>query len=111
MNQPDWPIDQDVYTGFWINHAMGSFRGATITLDSQVGGFAIAFIALFVGATARSCWTLTRFVLHIFYATSASQDGVYHQRQAVLRNTSLACDAAVQALRISLVWRHRAHHT
>jgi hypothetical protein len=108
MNEPDWPIDQDVYTGFWINRSLGAFRGATITLNQQVGGFAIAFIALFVGATARSCWTLTRFALHTSYATSTGQDGVYHQRQAILRNTSLAYDAAFQALRLSLVWRHRA---
>jgi len=110
MNQPDWPIDQDVYTGFWINRSLGSFRGATVTLDQQVGGFAIAFIALFVGATSRSCWTLTRFALHTSYATSTGQDGVYHQRQAILRNTSLAYDAAFQALKLSLVWRHRAQH-
>jgi hypothetical protein len=76
MNQPDWPIDQDVYTGFGINRASEQLRGATIKLDQHVGGFGIAFVALSVGATARSCWTLTRFAPHTSYATSMGQDGV-----------------------------------
>lgn len=68
----------------------------------------VAFIALFVGATARSVWKLVRFALHHTFSISTAGDGVYSQRQAVLRNTSLATDAGIQALEISHAWRHRA---
>jgi hypothetical protein len=105
---PDWPIDGNVYTGFWINRSLGTFHGATLTLDQRTWNFMIAFVALFVGATARSIWKLIRFVLHHIYSTPTAQDGVHYQRQAVLRNTSLATDAALQLLEISHVWRHRA---
>ncbi|KAH7083074.1 hypothetical protein BKA63DRAFT_502200 [Paraphoma chrysanthemicola] len=105
---PDWPIEQDVFTGFWINRSLGRFRAATITLDQRMWNMFIAFIALFIGATARSIWKLVCFTLHLTFSTPSDEDGVHHQRQAVLRNTSLATDAVIQAIQISHVWRHRA---
>ena len=105
---PDWPIDKDIHTGIWVNRSLGKFRAATITLDQRMWNFFIAFIALFVGAIAQSFWKLVRFVFHLAYSTPTDEDGVHHQRQAVLRNTSLATDAVVQAIHISHVWRHRA---
>ena len=108
INLPDGPIDDNVYVGFWLNRSLGNFRGATLTLDRRTGGILIAFIALFVGATARSLWKLIRFMLHMKYASAASRDGVYHQRQAILRNIPIATDAAIQSLQLGHVWRHRA---
>ncbi|KAH7093216.1 hypothetical protein FB567DRAFT_575963 [Paraphoma chrysanthemicola] len=55
---PDWPLKQDVFTGFWINRSLGRFQAATITLDQRMWNMFIAFIALFIGATARSIWKL-----------------------------------------------------
>lgn len=68
----------------------------------------IAFIALFIGALARSFRRLVCFAFHLAHSTPTDEDGVHHQRQAVLRNTSLATDAFLQAVQISHVWRHRA---
>jgi hypothetical protein len=105
---PNWPIDNDIYTGFWVNRSRGKFQAATITLDQRMWNLFIAFIALFVGATARSIWKLVRFAVHLAHSTHTNEDGVHHQRQAVLRNTSLATDAVLQAIQIGLVWRGRA---
>lgn len=33
---PKWPIDKDIYTGFWVNRSLGKFRAATITLDQRM---------------------------------------------------------------------------
>lgn len=105
---PDWPIDDDIYTGFWINRSLGSFRGATLTLDRQVGGLVIAFLALFVGAASRSIWKIIRFLLHVACATPATQDGLHHQRQVILRNTPLAFNTTLSLLQANIVWQNRA---
>lgn len=105
---PDWPIEKDIYTGFWVNRSLSKFRAATITLDQRMWNLFIAFIALFVGATARSVWKLVRFAVHHKLSTPTDEDAIHHQRQAVLRNTSLATDAVIQAVQMSHVWRHRA---
>jgi len=105
---PTWSIDEDIYTGFWINPSLGTFRGATLTLSRQTGGLIIAFVALYVGATGRSLWKIIRFLMHAVYTTPIFQDGVYHQRQAILRNTPMAYNAAIDLLWASFVWRDRA---
>ncbi|KAF2623612.1 hypothetical protein BU25DRAFT_400704, partial [Macroventuria anomochaeta] len=105
--QPDWPV-KDIYTGFWINRSRGKFYAATLTVDQRLWNLIVAFIALFVGAAARSIWKLIRFALHYKFSSQTTRDGVHNQRQAVLRNTPLATDAAIQLLEVSYVWRHRA---
>lgn len=106
---PTWSIDEDIYKGFWINRSLGTIRGATLTLDRQSGGLVIAFLALFVGATASSLWKFTRFLVHAIGSTHIKQDGIYHQRQAILRNQTLARDALLDLLRLNHVWRNRAY--
>lgn len=103
---PTWSIDEDVYHGLWVDRSTHSAR---LTLDRQAGGVVIAFLALFVAATARSLWKITRFLLHAALSSSRSQHGSYHQTQAILRNQSLARDALLDLLRLSYVWRDRVH--
>jgi len=105
---PTASVEEDIYTGFWINRSLGTFHGATLTLSQQSGAVLIAFIALYIGATGRSFWKITRFALHTFSSRETAQDGVYHQRQATLRNTPLAHDAALGLLQVDLAWRKRA---
>ena len=106
-NLPNHPIEDDIYLGFCINRSLSGFRAATITLDQRQWNMLVSFVAMFVGATARSIWKLVRFTLHHRYSVPTTKDGIHNQRQAVLRNTSLATDAAVQLLEIRHVWRHR----
>ncbi|KAF2491600.1 hypothetical protein BU16DRAFT_468495 [Lophium mytilinum] len=100
--------DNDVYTGIWINRSFGSIYGATLTLDRQSGGLLIAFLALYVGTTGRSFWKLVSSSLHHIYSSPAASDGIYHQRQAVLRNSQSAPDAAITLILASVAWRERA---
>ncbi len=101
-------LDDDVYTGLWINRSLGKFQAATITLDQRWWNMMVSFVALFVAATSRSVWKLFRFASHLYYSVSTAEDGVHHQRHAVLRNTLLATDTAVQLIEIDHVWRGRA---
>lgn len=107
---PSASIQEDIYTGFWVNYSLGAFHGTTLTISQQYGAILIAFIALYVGAAGRSLWKIVRFSLHMAFSSALAQDGVHHQRQAVLRNTSLAHDAALDLLRVYLAWRKRPGH-
>ncbi|KAF2127586.1 hypothetical protein P153DRAFT_387328 [Dothidotthia symphoricarpi CBS 119687] len=103
-------FDEDIYTGVWINRSYGTLQGSTLTLDRQRGSILIAFLALFVGATGRSFWKIVRYWIHVAVSTEARSDGVYHQRQALLRNSQLAQDAAINFFLAHLVWRSRVEH-
>lgn len=105
---PTSTIDDDIYTGIWINHSRGDFRGARLTLSREAGGLVIAFLALFIAVTARGVWKLARYLLFVTGSSSIEQEGTYHQRQAVLRNGSLAFDALWDLLRLGYSWRGRA---
>jgi hypothetical protein len=100
-------FDGQVYTGFWINQAKGSPYGATWTLSRQTGSFLIAFLALFVSITGQSFWTISRFLLHRYLSSESQSDGVYHQHQAILRNSRTAPHAAQETLRLMVAWRNR----
>ena len=113
MNELDRLADftnDGVYTGVWVNRLHGSVKGATLTLNRQDGAFLIAFLALFVATTGRAMWKLVRCLLHFLLSSNGRFDGVYHQTQAVLRNSYLAHDAAQQFLQIGFVWRNHKDH-
>lgn len=98
----------DVYLGFWINWSHGRVRGATITLSRNNGSLLIAFLALFVAASGKSFWRLLCFALH--QATSAPatpQDGFYHQRQAILRNSETAMQGGWEIFNSMIAWKRR----
>jgi hypothetical protein len=100
-------ISEDVYVGFWINRSLSAVRGATLTLDRQSGGLLIAFLALFVSTTGRSFWKIVRFILHCYLSSSSRNDGLHHQKQAILRNARLPNDAIVDLSHASMLWRRR----
>ena len=109
LTLPTGSSDDDIYIGFWTNYSSGTFLGATLTLSQQNGNLLLAFLALFIGASGRALWTIIRFILHTSLSTTVPRDAVYHQQQAVLRNTPLAHDAAIDLLRASFVWHQRTH--
>ena len=107
---PSGSTEDEIYLGFWLNRSSGTLRGATLTLDSRGGAFLIAFLALFVGVIGRSIWKVVRVVLHLSLSTIQAESGIYHQRNAILRNTSLAQDAAWEFLQTSVAWRKRSRN-
>lgn len=101
----DVSSDYDVYTGLWIARARGVVQGATITLGRQSGAILIAFLALYVGLAGSGCWNIVRFLLHRIFSTSSDVDGVYHQRQTILRNAGTAHSAVWELFQVSIAWR------
>jgi hypothetical protein len=100
--------ENSVYLGVWTDWSHGSISGATLTLTQRNGGFLIAFIALFVTLTGGRFWAIAAFITHIIHSTQTAQDGIYHQRQAILCNTNSSVSALWKMLRLSWAWRrHR----
>ncbi|KAF2267718.1 hypothetical protein CC78DRAFT_576718 [Lojkania enalia] len=97
--------DNDVFIGSWINWSQGKVAGATLTLGQKEGGFLIAFLALYVTFTGTCYWRVTAFIIHQLLCRKTAQDGMYHQRQALLRNTDGSASAFFKFLRMVLSWR------
>lgn len=99
------PYDASVYTGTWTNWAHGSVLGLTLTTTHRGGSFLVAFVSLFVAIVGTSFWRIGCFVIHHLYSTDRSRGGLYHQRQAVLRNAANGATGLWSFLWILLAWR------
>lgn len=83
-------------------------RGATITLSKRDGGFLTAFLALFVAMVGKSFWRLFCLTAHTVFSSSAAQNGLYHQRQAILRNSNESVAGFKSLTQLAWSWRHRS---
>ncbi|KAI0199475.1 hypothetical protein F4808DRAFT_451421 [Astrocystis sublimbata] len=96
-----------VYLGFWTNWSRGgSVMGATLTLTRQDSDLLVAFTAFFIAFIATRTWSIFRFAFHRHFSTSAPQTSAYHQRQAVLRNSSSPENSFAQLFQ--LLWASRS---
>ncbi|KAI0531555.1 hypothetical protein GGR58DRAFT_524421 [Xylaria digitata] len=94
-----------VYLGVWTNRSRGQVMGITLTLRRQEANLLVAFTAFFIAFIATRFWRVLCFAFHRLYATAASQNAVYHQRQAILRNSSTP-EGGIQQL-VQLIWANR----
>ncbi|KAF2029942.1 hypothetical protein EK21DRAFT_100849 [Setomelanomma holmii] len=97
--------DQLVRLGLWTNWSQGSVAGLTLTTTISDGGLLIAFIALFVAFAGTCFWTIVSFAIHQILSRQDPQQAVYHQRQAILRNSDTSVIAFWKLLRLSWSWR------
>ncbi|KAG9605358.1 hypothetical protein KCU77_g839, partial [Aureobasidium melanogenum] len=101
---------QSVYTGFWTNWAEGQILGTTLTLSARDGAYLIAILALFVKVTGGFLWRIISFVLFRNSPTSG-WNGLFHQQQAILRNSTSGGTALFQFLQSAWCWREKAKST
>ena len=97
--------DDDVYLGVWTNWSHGKIRGATLTMSRRNGGLLTAFLALLVGVAGTSFWRIGCFFVHRCYSSKVAADALYHQRQAILRNSYNSQSGLVTLLQICWAWR------
>lgn len=100
--------DQQIYLGSWTNWSQGRILGATITLNRNNGNLLIAFLALFVSYTGTCLWRIIGFGFHRHFSTAERQDGLYHQRQAILRNSDNANAALWDLTYLAWIWRRKS---
>lgn len=94
-----------VHIGAWTNWSHGPILGATLTLDRQSGGLLIAALALFIVWVGTSFWRICCFTFHQVYSSDTAKDGLYHQRQAILRNSGSAWRGLTNLLQAGWAWR------
>ena len=97
--------EHNVHLGFWINWSYGRISGATLTLSQENGGLLIAFLAIFVALVSKSYWRIVCFCLHSMLSSKSPQDALYHQRQAILRNSTTAEIGIASFIRMFWSWR------
>lgn len=95
----------EIYTGTWIDWSRRPILGATITLSSRDASLLLAFIAAFVTIVAIRLWVIVSFSAHQLLATGHKHDGLYYQRQVILRNAKSAPAAAWLFLQQAWYWR------
>ncbi|KAF1955428.1 hypothetical protein CC80DRAFT_474937 [Byssothecium circinans] len=100
--------DYDVYLGVWTNWSQGKINGSTLTITRKDGGLLISFLAIFVALSGKSFWRIICFVLHRYLSTTAPEDGLHHQRQAILRNASTPEDGVWHFANAIIAWRGSA---
>jgi len=97
--------NDSVYLGIWTNWSRGSVTGLTFTTTLQNGGLLIAFLALFVTFTGTCFWTIVSFIIHQNMSQKTLQGAVYHQQQAILRNSETSTAALWRLSKMSWTWR------
>lgn len=107
MASPGGSIEYPVHIGYWTNWSHGRVAGATITLGRN-GALLTAFLAVFVTVVGTRLWRIACFALHQYLSSDEAQDGLYHQRQAILRNSANEMDSAGNLVRILVAWRRKA---
>jgi hypothetical protein len=98
-------LQYPVHIGAWRNWSRGPIMGATLTLKRQEADFLIALTAFFVAFVGVRFWRIICFALHRIFSTANPKDVVYHQRQAILRNSS-APEGDIELL-LRLFWKNR----
>lgn len=79
--------------------------GQTLTLRRQEANLLIAFTASIIAFVAARTWRIFCFFTHRYYSTSDPQSIVYHQRQAILRNSASPEDSVRLLLGLLWTWR------
>ncbi|KAF2084695.1 hypothetical protein K490DRAFT_10084, partial [Saccharata proteae CBS 121410] len=98
-----------VMLGAWTNWSRGSILGSTLTLTKLNGGLLTALLALFVTLAGSSFWRIACFVLHFILSSHEAQDGLYHQRQAILRNAANGTTGIFHLLQVNWAWRKKSN--
>ncbi|KAL9620224.1 MAG: hypothetical protein Q9160_005233 [Pyrenula sp. 1 TL-2023] len=109
MADADSGTDIPIYVGTWTNWSRGRVLGATLTLTHHNGALLTAFLALFVSFVGTGFWRIIKFALHQCLASEAPNDGLYHQTQAILRNSENGFTSVARLVSVLHAWRHHAH--
>jgi hypothetical protein len=102
---------ETVHLGLWTNWSRGAVFGSTLTLTQNNANLLIAFVSFFVTYVGTRFWRIGCLVLHFAYSSRAARDGLHHQRQVILRNTSNAEDGLYTFLCLGWVWHRVSRQT
>ncbi|KAG8158806.1 hypothetical protein KVR01_011249 [Diaporthe batatas] len=112
-NQTAWAdaastVTYNVHLGTWINWSRGRLMGATLTLNRVDGSLLISFTAVFVGIVAGRFWRIACILFYRCYSSPDPRDALYHQQQAILRNSNSAVSAIWTFSQLLWAWQNIA---
>lgn len=99
------PTPPQPFIGLWKNHADGG--QLTLTLEETQAGLLSSFLVIFAGISALAGWNIVRFALHQFRTVGNTHDGMHHQIQAILRNSTGLVHALQLIFQVANAWRAR----
>ncbi|KAF2174991.1 hypothetical protein K469DRAFT_680630 [Zopfia rhizophila CBS 207.26] len=94
----------DYYTGFWTNYSRGPVYGKVLTVPTSVRQLLSAFFTIYITYAGSRLWGKLATPKYLLIPS----DGVYHQHQAILRNTESPLNSLWLFLRLSWAWRQHA---
>ncbi|CAK4034557.1 Hypothetical predicted protein [Lecanosticta acicola] len=93
----------DIYKGVWYDHAT---RKLVLTLSPGAAGFLTAAVVTWVNICAAATWPIFRYILYsVRRRVDTTKDVFYHQRQALLRNSTSATNAATLLIKLIYGWK------
>jgi hypothetical protein len=93
-----------VFTGFWQNHSIPGTWGWTLTLSTTSANKLLIFLGIYLGFVGGYFWNILAFAFHQLLARRQSGNGIRHQIQLILRNSS-SLTAAKQLASLAWHWR------
>lgn len=102
---PTIMASQQVYEGLWTNHSFSGIWGWTWTLKTSTANFLLVALGIFLGFVGNALWGVIAFVLHQCFAQEIPGDGVHHEIQLILRNSTESFGATWEFL--ILAWHYR----
>lgn len=100
--------DSYIYTGVWLNWAKGPILGATLTTSHSNGLYLVSFLTMFVRMAGGHLWSIICFALHQLRSSREPQDGLYHQQQMLLRNSTSDTATLWELVKQTWFWRSKA---
>lgn len=98
-------MTSQIYLGVWTDWTRSRVLGATLTLSARDGALLLTSLAFFVTIVGARGWRLVGFSAHQAMAADGDHDGLYYQRQHILRNAATPADAAWVFLQQAWYWR------
>ena len=99
-------LNATAYTGAWINWSRGQVLGATLTLSKRPGAALIAAVTIFVQLAGTCSWIAICYILHQSRTKQGKGDGLYHQQQVVLRNSTSEIGVLWQLFKLGHAWHN-----
>ena len=100
-------VEHNVFLGFWNNRSYSPIKGATLTLTRSNGALLTAALAVFVTYVGARFSSIFCFGLHRWCSSRIPQDALYHQRQAMLRNSESATSITIDTFWMIWTWRSK----
>jgi hypothetical protein len=95
-----------------VNRVPGQGRvlGSTLTVPDQYAFIINSLFTIFVTAIGGYTWSIICYVFYQFRATQDERDGLYHEKQVILRTGLPATTLLWRFLRLAWAWRSHTSH-